>query len=146
LDTVGTASGGSVSESGKAWADYESWNASVEAEFFDGTWAGHPVYLDMEDDVLARIADRAGVKGRPKEAFAQVLRPTLYLWPERDGHLLDLHVRRLRRWKRERGEGAPPCLAVLAFFVLAAEGMRGDENFGSNNYYGRLLLVRALAR
>jgi hypothetical protein len=27
-----------ISETGKAWAEYEAWNASVDAEFLDGTW------------------------------------------------------------------------------------------------------------
>jgi hypothetical protein len=97
-----------------------------------------PVYLDMEDDVVARLADRAGAQGDPKEAFTEAVRPTLYLWPERDGCLLDLHIRRLRRWQDSGRAGPPPCLALLAFFSLAAEGMRTDENLRSNNYYSRL--------
>jgi hypothetical protein len=126
-----------ITETARIWADYDAWNASVEAEFFDGTWAGRPVYLDMEDDVLTRVADRAGVDRDPREAFKKVLRPTLYLWPEKDGLLLDLHIRRLRRWQLTRPGGPPPCLAVVAFFALAAEGMRSDETFRSNNYYAR---------
>src|SRR5690348_1345539 len=107
------------------WARYDAWNASVEAEFFDGSWAGRPVYIDMEDDVVERVARRAGADLPAQEAFDRMIRPTLWLWPETGGCLLDLHVRRLRRWRQGRSAAdAPPCLAVLAFFVLAAEGMR----------------------
>ena len=127
-----------MTDTARLWAEYEAWNASVEAEFFDGTWAGRPIYLDMEDDVLARIAERAGADGEPREAFKEVVRPTLYLWPEKEGYLLDLHARRLRRWQQTRTEGPPPCLAILAFFALAADGMRTGETFRSNNYYARL--------
>jgi hypothetical protein len=127
-----------MTQTANIWADYDAWNASVEAEFFDGGWAHRPVYLDMEEDVVARIADRAGADSDPHEAFKRVLRPTLYLWPERGGYLLDLHIRRLRRWQQTRSEGPPPCLAMVAFFSLAAEGMRSDETFRSNNYYARL--------
>lgn len=127
-----------ATETVSVWARYDDWNASVEAEFFDGSWAGRPVYLDMEDEVLEAIADRAGSTGDPKVALANAVRPTLYLPPETGGHLLDLHLRRLRRWQQSRTDDAPPCLAVLALFSMAAEGMRGDESFRSNNYYARL--------
>lgn len=127
-----------TTEAARSWTEYEAWNASVEAEFFDGSWAGRPVYMDMEDDVVARIADRAGAVGDSHEAFKRVLRPTLYLWPEKEGSLLELHIRRLRRWQRTRTDEPPPCLAVCAFFAMAAEGMRGDQNFRSNNFYARL--------
>jgi hypothetical protein len=100
--------------------------------------APRPVYLDMEDHVVARLAEHVGALRDPKGAFADAIRPTLYLWPEHDGCLLDLHVRRLRRWQLGGRVGAPPCLAILAFFSLAAEGMRTDGRFRSNNYYARL--------
>lgn len=127
-----------ATETASVWTRYDDWNASVEAEFFDGSWAGRPVYLDMEDEVLEAIADRVGSTGDPKVALENAVRPTLYLPPETGGHLLDLHLRRLRRWQQSRSDEAPPCLAVLALFSMAAEGMRGDETFRSNNYYARL--------
>ncbi len=115
----------------------------ADGRFVKGTTSapfagGRPVYLDLEEDVLLRLADQVHAEGEPKEALAQAVIPTLYLWPEHDGSLLDLHVRRLSRWQQEGRVGAPPCLAVLALFSLAAEGMRRDENFRSNNYYARL--------
>jgi hypothetical protein len=108
---------------------------------FDG---GRPVYLDIEDAVLGQLAEKARAHGDPKEAFAEAVRPTLILWPDRSGSLLDLHVRRLRRWQYAGRRGAPPCLALLAFFSLAAEGMRGDETFRSSNYYARLAALVGL--
>ena len=131
-------SGSSTQPTIGVWDAYELWNASVEAELFDGSSAGRPVYVDMEDDVLARIANRAGAEGGPVETFTNVLRPTLFVWPEKGEHLLDLHIRRLRGWQQTRTEEPPPCLALVAFFALAAEGMRSDETFRSNNYYARL--------
>ena len=92
----------------------------------------------MEDEVVARLAALAGTDGEPRRAFVEAIQPTLYLWPAKDGALLDLHVRRLRRWQLSGRVGAPPCLAILAFMSLAAEGMRSDANFRSNNYYSRL--------
>jgi hypothetical protein len=126
-----------TSETTQSWDRYKRWNAAVEAEFFDGRWAGRPVYLDMDDEVVARIADLAGETGAPHEVFKEMLRPTLFLPGER-GHLLDLHVRRLRRWQLAPQEESPPCLAILAFFSWSAEGMRGDDDFRANNYYARL--------
>ena len=130
----------SASEVGASsiFESYELWNAAVEAEFFDGTWDGRPVYIDMEDDVVERLANLVGATGDPRDAFEKAVRPTVYLPDESGGSLLDLHVRRLSRWRMTRDTSPPPCLAMLAFFVLAAEGMRGDERFRANNYYARL--------
>jgi hypothetical protein len=121
-----------------SFGQYDLWNAAVEAEFFDGTWQGRPVYIDMEDEALERMADLAGATGDPRAAFQNAVKPTVYLPTESGGSLLDLHLRRLNRWRMTRDPSPPPCLAMLAFFVLAAEGMRGDEHFGANNYYARL--------
>jgi hypothetical protein len=121
-----------------AFARYELWNDAIEAEFFDGKYAGRPVYLDIEDDALARVADMVGAGDDPREAFTRAITPTLHLPPEREGRLLALHARRVRRWRLTNEGSAPPCLAILAFFALAAEGMRGDEHFRANNYYARL--------
>src|SRR4051812_36394759 len=42
------------------WARYDAWNGGIEREFFSGQSADRPVYLDLEADVLARIAEAAG--------------------------------------------------------------------------------------
>ena len=127
-----------MTETAQAWARYQAWNDAIETEFFDGQSAGRPVYLDMEDEVVVRLAESAGADGDPRSEFARAVMPTLYLPSESGGRLLDLHCSRLRRWRRERQAMAPPCLAALALFSLAAEGMRGDGVFGANNYYARL--------
>src|SRR5690242_6396064 len=97
------------------WARYASWNEAVEADDFDGTYASRSVYIVMDDDIVARIADRAGEAGDPQRAFIDMVLPTLYM-PGESGHLLDLHVRRLRRWQTvSDDESPPPCLGILAF-------------------------------
>jgi hypothetical protein len=86
---------------------------------------GRPVYLDMDDDIVRSLAAQTDTQEDPTHAFVEAVRPTLYLWPERDGCLLDLHVRRLKRWQREGSLGPPPCLALLAFFSLACRSVPG---------------------
>jgi hypothetical protein len=120
------------------WEAYEAWNAGIEREIFSGQWAGQPVYLDLEEEVLERIAQTAGGDGGdPAESLMAAVRPTLHPLPDGIG-LFAEHLKRERKWRQEGSHGTPPFLAVLAFLSLVAEGMRTDEVFRSSNYYGRL--------
>lgn len=120
------------------WDRIARWNQGIREEFFSGQWAGRPVYLDLEDDVIGRVARRAGSnEDEPERALAELLRPTLYV-DSGSPPLLTQHLSRERRWRAHGAEETPPFLAVLAFFSLVAEGMRSDGEFRASNYYGRL--------
>ena len=43
-----------------AWERYERLNVAIAAEVFGEAAGGRPVYLDLEPEVLARIAERMG--------------------------------------------------------------------------------------
>src|SRR5207247_8366453 len=117
---------------------YEAWNSAVHREFFDGTWRDRPIYLDLEDDVLVRISRAAGGDGTdPEGALVRAVKPTLYLYPERE-RIFTNHVRRARMWLMTGAKDAPPFLAVLALLSVVAEKMRSDEQFRASNYYDRL--------
>ncbi|MGH7717301.1 MAG: hypothetical protein ACREON_00445 [Gemmatimonadaceae bacterium] len=120
---------------------YEAWNAGIEREIFSGQWAGQPVYLDLEEEVLARIARTVdGGSNDPAESLSAAVRPTLH--PLADGvGLFAEHLRRELEWRSDGGTATPPFLAVLGFLSLVAEGMRTDEKFRVSNYYDRLAIA-----
>src|SRR4051794_13877151 len=95
------------------WSAYDRWNRAIADEFFTGRYGGRPVYLDMEDDALARIAAAAESPGEePRAEFIEVVRPTLYLLPRFS--IFRAHRRRLSVWRHRRKEGPPPVVAILA--------------------------------
>src|SRR4051794_29648608 len=113
------------------WQRYGRWNEAVMAAFFDGRWAHQPVYLDLEEEVLAEMAELAEGRdaGDPAEGLREAVGPTLSPRPDGATSMLGEHCRRTTRWKAGGRAGTPPFLAVLALFSLVAEGMRSDEVF-----------------
>lgn len=119
------------------WHVLDRWSAAIHECIFGGEAAARPVYLDLEDDVIARIAVRAGAgDDDPEGALAEAVKPTLNLGAGAPP-LLQAHFRRTTTWRAGGAQGTPPFLAVLAFMSLVAEGMRSDGEFRASNYYGR---------
>jgi hypothetical protein len=98
-----------------------------------------PVYIDLEDDALARLTEQLGLaRGeQPAAALVSAVVPTLRIAAR--GSVFGLHIGRLIRWAKDDGGAAPPVLAVLALQSMVAERMRRDADFSSSNYYGRFL-------
>lgn len=121
------------------WTAYERWNAAIADEFFAGRYGGRPVYLDLEDDALGRIAVAATGQAMvdARAGLIDVVRPTLYLLPRRS--IFSAHRLHLRNWRLRGREGPPPVIAVLALLSLIAEQMTTDQDFRATNYYGRFL-------
>lgn len=121
-----------------AWATYDRWSNAIADEFFSGRFAGRPVYLDLEEDVLARVAEAAEFTGDPTDGFVAAVAPTISLFERRS--LFGAHAVRLRRWRTDPHTiTAPPVVGVLAFMSLVAEHMRGDAQLRPHNYYGRFI-------
>lgn len=110
---------------------YFSWNGALAEHFFALDGAQRPVYLDIEDDVLASCARATGDGGDPLSAFLQAVVPTL----GEAGHLFDWHVKQVSAWRRQTAGDPPPCIAVLALASLAAEKMQSREEVSATNYY-----------
>lgn len=119
------------------WARYDSWNRAVEELFFDGRFAGRPVYLDLESEVLRQLGALAGEPGGSEDRLIEVVRPTLNL-PDTNRPLLEAHAVRLARWRNGEGNEPLPVLCLLAFFSLVAESMAAEDGLAANNYYGRM--------
>jgi hypothetical protein len=118
------------------WEAYDRWNEAIAQEIYTPSAAGRPVYLDIEEDVLAAVARRAGVGESSTQALAAAVRGTLWLLPGGQ-NVFHGHLARLQRWQADPRR-TPPTLALLAVLSLAAEAMRRGEGMSANNYYGRL--------
>ena len=133
-----------------AWHRYHAWNEAVGSVLFTPANDGRPVYLDMDDDVLSRVAHEAGVEQADSRAqLAAAVRDTLNPGGTATS-VFGQHLRGLRLWRqaslrKSREEGSippvPPVLALLAVLTLGAEEMQHDQEFGGNAYYPRLFRV-----
>src|SRR5689334_21701364 len=80
------------------WDAYDRESSALAAHFLAGTFAGRPVYPDLEDDVLAALGEQLDVEGDPSEAFVEAVKPTIWLREPRP--LFLAHAFRLQRWRR----------------------------------------------
>ena len=121
-----------------AWATYMAWNDAVAEEYFTGRWAGAPVYMDMEPDVLSRLGRHLTPPAEePEEAFVDSVAATM----QRNAggrRAFSRHVESVKAWRRDGRTGPPPCLAVLGLLSLIAEAMRSDDQYRATNYTDRL--------
>jgi hypothetical protein len=125
-----------------AWDAYGRWNEAIAHEVFAPSAAGRPVYLDIEDQVLAAIGRRVGVTEDSAQALATAVQATLQLGPGA-GTVFQRHIAHLRVWRHDPRQ-TPPTLALLAVLSLAAEAMRHGDGMSANNYYGRLCEILAV--
>lgn len=135
------------------WAAYKLWNRALVFEFFGGSRAGRPVYLDLEPELLLRLATEIGAPAEiiptdPQLAFCRSVARTFELrspGPE----MLHRHAMAARLWAEGTSShgglpgfdfdpDVPPFLAPLGLFSLAAEHMHAGEGMAQTNYYGRL--------
>lgn len=125
-----------------AWGEYEKWNDAIAREIFNENAAGQPVYLDLEEDVLARAATQVGLDpgSDPANSLIESVRATLCR-PTRSEAVFGAHTAAARLWKLKGDSTPPPCIGLLAVLSLVAEEMRRSEEFAGSNYYGRLAKV-----
>lgn len=128
------------------WETYLRWDAALRDVVFNRDSAGLPVYLDIEDDVLALAA--AAVDCPPEEAVASLTSAVQGSLSLVSGNLFGRHTRALAAWRRvvrraaresrQLHDDSPPIIALLAVFSLAAEQMGADPRMAANAYYPRL--------
>jgi hypothetical protein len=119
------------------WQAYRRWNQTISELVFSPDAAGLPVYLDLEEELLADLARKACGEGDPQRELAVAVRATLELQGGRTSVFVR-HENLVRLWRRGSLREVPPTLALLALLSLAAEVMRGGEGMSASNYYGRL--------
>lgn len=121
-----------------SWYVYERWNAAIAEVVFSPDNAGLPVYLDLEDDVLAAVAAAAGGGSGDAEQWLVSAVAATVDTRGGSGSIFWGHRRALETWTRSRADGPPPHLAMLAVLSLAAERMSSSDGRAASDYYGRL--------
>ncbi len=129
--------------------DYDRWNEVLVETYFGPHMAEAPAYIDVDDVVLGECAAKVGIEPEGAEgALLEAVRSTLR--PDRRDVLGWHDVRfvewraALRRATTAGGRGvtvdlpAPPFVAALACFVLAAERMGTKDGMAAAAYYPRL--------
>jgi len=124
--------------------DYRKVNAAINEVFFSAENDGRPVYLDLEDHAKAKLARRLSalvnhVSVNDVEAVIGI--KTAETLDFSRGNPYRWHLDNLQEWDQAGRQAPPPFTAVLCALSIAAEHMRQDEKFGSNNYYERLFQV-----
>lgn len=132
------------------WDRYDRWNGAFVDVVFWGAEDSQPVYLDVDEGLLARVAKQVGIDGASGEierTFFADIRSTLNIDVayRSDGPVFARHRERAEQWWRRRRRPdadlteAPPVIALLAAFSRAAEHMVRDESFSSTAYLPRLI-------
>lgn len=129
------------------WERYLHLGTAIAEVLYGESADGSPVYLDVEDAILAAILTEAGEArpaGQDRECFLEIVRNVM----NPVGHSAGIFGRivtqqRLHDGRVKTGTGdplaPPPSLGLLAVLTVAAEDMAGGEGIGKNNYYDRLL-------
>ena len=118
-----------------SWSRYDLWNKAIFEFFFNPQMSDQLVYIDVDESVLESLAPDDDANSSPEQDLVQAVKNTLgplgtnYLSP---------HFARMRAWRAEGAQKAPPFLGLLASFCLAAQKMHSDEGISSRNYYVRL--------
>lgn len=137
-----------------AWERYLRWNTALCETVFTEERAGQPVYLDMDDEVLANVSSRLSMS--PERAATELtaaVRATLKL-AGGQADVFRTHLQQLSQWRRAVNQSAdpsarlkpPPTIALLAVFTLAAEAMGSDASYAVHAYYPRLSSVLGVSR
>lgn len=117
---------------------YNAWNLALCQHFFSGSGAGKPIYLAVDDDLLAALGAQLGYS--PQEGvrmFENAVRSVVHPGLQSPfGGIL----RTTLDWKIMGAEPCPPFVGLLGCCVLAASRMAVDETtgIGPNNYYAHL--------
>jgi hypothetical protein len=120
------------------WERYERWSSAIVDVVYPLRSFPTPVYLDLDDDVLAALRDEAEPQAAdPERALIEAVKGTLVF---RDGPatLFRGHLNRLDRWLDGELTSPPPTLGLLALLSLAAERMHVGDGKAAHNFYGRL--------
>lgn len=114
---------------------YFEWNEALVEEYFPEGSEGRVAILPVDEDEIVALARDSGIC-QPEDAvedFVTSVRATI-----RGSHGQFAVLSRWSRLWRKEGRLTPPYVAGLAFCVLAASKMEGDEAVSANNYYDRL--------
>lgn len=130
----------------RPWDEYRAWNDAIADVIFPVGEDFAPVYMDLEADVLKRIAERIDRTGDgERQGLADAVK-AIVLDRSTGRVQLTALVNETRAWSRKKiRRNPPPCLAFLALTVLAAEDMGKGEDLAVHAYYARLARLLGIA-
>jgi len=133
-----------VAGTSRIWEWYLRWSAAIAEVVYTSAEAGRPVYLDLEDEVVAAVRDLAEPAAEdPTKALVEACVATLD-FDGGAGSVLAGHLERLGRWYDGSMVGPPPSLGLLAMLSLTAERMRLSKDMRPHNFYGRFAELAGL--
>lgn len=115
---------------------FEHLNDSVNKVFFDGRNHGRPVYLDLEEDIANELEELLQLDKGDLDLYVGMTVAETLEWGQ--SNIYKAHLRSIFQWHADDQESPPPFTALLLAFSIAAERMRGGDEYSSNNYYQRL--------
>lgn len=113
---------------------YEQWNTAIAEKIYCGANRDRPVYLQVDDELLAEIGVEFGLSPQAsRESFVHAVRMRAAL----DRMPLEKFFH-CRRWENDTSK-PPPFIGFLGFCVLAAFDMERDssQSISAANYYKR---------
>lgn len=120
------------------WYRCQQWTRALASVVYGPDSAGIPVFLDLDDEVLVKVAAEAGeFREEPRRGLVGAVMPTLNP-PSHSAGIFGRQLSRLWQWRVEDNE-PPPTLALLAVLCLAAEDMHGGDGLVAHDYYSRLM-------
>ena len=116
--------------------DYLFVNKTLNEYFFTGRFDMLPVYLDLEGEAEAKVADALGVDPEELADFIGMTASASLRFDKTDPYIDQADW--LVKWSRRGRLGSPPFTTLLCALSIAAERMGQDEDFSANNYSERL--------
>lgn len=115
---------------------YFQWNEALVQEYFPEGSEGRFAFLPVDDDEIVALAEDWDICAAEDavDDFVGTVRATIR---GSQGQFAILS-RWAKHWRDRNDRDTPPYVAGLAFCVLAASRMEGDDAVSPNNYYDRL--------
>lgn len=113
-------------------------NEAINSVFFDGRFAGQPVYLSMDNAIRDEIATLLAVD---PEDVAEVICDSVRRALPQKKDFYGPYLVAAEGWRSRGMQVPPPFTALLFTQAYAAEQMEEEGNFASHNYYYRLSKV-----
>jgi hypothetical protein len=118
-------------------------NSLLNAVFFDGRFAGQPVYLSLDNEMRVELARALQCDAVDVEStICNCAKRYLSSGPDPYSRL----VLDTKAWRRGGMKEPPPFTAMLFCLAHAATIMAADGEFAANNYYMRLSQLTGLPR
>lgn len=120
---------------------YKELNALLSAILFDETNRNRPVYIELDEEIRAALADHLGCGAEEVLSVIQQTTSKHYSENTSSDEYFRFASREIIKWRRDSSEDSSldyPELPLLVCLTAAALDMGGDAEFNALAYYPRL--------